>query len=162
MTLSSHVDPDVLEQKILEQLKSSIAGSAANKYLNEKTKFDDSKRRKLVDNTKGAVHPLLAKLAGISIKDKYQIPDNTSDPKSTYTLIHDELILDGKPTLNLASFVNTFVSDESKNLILENLTKNLADNDEYPIMLELHQRCVSILANLWNAPTGEIAKSAPM
>ncbi|GME87830.1 unnamed protein product [[Candida] boidinii] len=162
MTLSSHIDPDILEQKILEQLKSSIAGSAANKFLAEKTKFDDSKRRRLSVSNNNSAHPLLSKLAGISIKDKYKIPENTSDPKSTYTLIHDELILDGKPTLNLASFVNTFVSDESKDLILENLTKNLADNDEYPIMLELHQRCVSILANLWNAPTGEIAESAPM
>ena len=37
---------------------------------------------------------------------------------------------------------------------MENISKNLADNDEYPAMLHLHQRCVSILANLWGAPKG--------
>jgi glutamate decarboxylase len=39
---------------------------------------------------------------------------------------------------------------------MENLSKNLADNDEYPAMLHLHQRCVSMLGNLWGA-----SKSAP-
>jgi glutamate decarboxylase len=34
---------------------------------------------------------------------------------------------------------------------MENLPKNLADNDEYPAMLHLHQRCVSMLGNLWGA-----------
>jgi len=31
------------------------------------------------------------------------------------------------------------------------LSKNLADDDEYPTMLHLHQRCVSIIDNLWGA-----------
>jgi glutamate decarboxylase len=42
-------------------------------------------------------------------------------------------------------------------LILENISKNLADNDEYPAMLHLHQRCVSMLGNLWRTPTGQQA-----
>jgi glutamate decarboxylase len=40
---------------------------------------------------------------------------------------------------------------ECNQLIQENLSKNLADNDEYPAMLHLHQRCVSIIGNLWGA-----------
>ena len=40
---------------------------------------------------------------------------------------------------------------ECNQLIQENLSKNLADNDEYPAMLHLHQRCVSMLGNLWGA-----------
>jgi glutamate decarboxylase len=42
-------------------------------------------------------------------------------------------------------------------LIMENVSKNLADNDEYPAMLHLHQRCVSMLGNLWGAAKGEQA-----
>ena len=38
---------------------------------------------------------------------------------------------------------------------MENMGKNLADNDEYPAMLHLHQRCVSMLGNLWGAAKGE-------
>lgn len=40
---------------------------------------------------------------------------------------------------------------------MENMSKNLADNDEYPAMLHLHQRCVSMLGNLWGAKKGEHA-----
>ena len=43
---------------------------------------------------------------------------------------------------------------ECNQLIQENLSKNLADNDEYPAMLHLHQRCVSMLGNLWGAGGG--------
>lgn len=39
---------------------------------------------------------------------------------------------------------------------MENISKNLADNDEYPAMIHLHQRCVSMLGNLWGA-----SKEAP-
>lgn len=42
-------------------------------------------------------------------------------------------------------------------LMVENLPKNLADNDEYPAMMAIHERCVSILANLWGAQKGEKA-----
>ena len=40
---------------------------------------------------------------------------------------------------------------------MENMSKNLADNDEYPAMLHLHQRCVSMLGNLWGVTKGEQA-----
>ena len=40
---------------------------------------------------------------------------------------------------------------------MENMSKNLADNDEYPAMLHLHQRCVSMLGNLWGVKKGEQA-----
>lgn len=37
------------------------------------------------------------------------------------------------------------------------MSKNLADNDEYPAMLQIHQRCVSMLGTLWRAPKGSTA-----
>ena len=37
---------------------------------------------------------------------------------------------------------------------MENISKNLCDNDEYPAMLHLHQRCVSMIGNLWGGPKG--------
>lgn len=73
----------------------------------------------------------------------------------SYQLIHNELTLDGNPHLNLASFVNTFTTDQARKLIDENLTKNLADNDEYPQLIELTQRCISMLAQLWHANPDE-------
>lgn len=59
--------------------------------------------------------------------------------------------------LNLASFVNTWMEDNAEKLMLENMTKNLADSDEYPALMDIHERVISILAHLWNVQPGEKA-----
>lgn len=46
---------------------------------------------------------------------------------------------------------------EAEQLMIENLSKNLSDADEYPAMMDMHARCVSIIANLWGAQKGEKA-----
>jgi glutamate decarboxylase len=38
---------------------------------------------------------------------KYVMPDDGMPARAAYQLIHDELNLDGNPSLNLASFVTT-------------------------------------------------------
>lgn len=40
---------------------------------------------------------------------------------------------------------------------MENLSKNLSDADEYPAMMHIHQRCISMLSHLWRIPKGETA-----
>ena len=60
---------------------------------------------------------------------QFEIPQNSSNEQLIYKYLSQELALDGIPTLNLASFVNTYVDDTSARLIQDNLTKNLADND---------------------------------
>jgi glutamate decarboxylase len=42
-------------------------------------------------------------------------------------------------------------------LLQENANKNLADCDEYPALMAVHDRCVSILAHLWGVRPGERA-----
>lgn len=37
------------------------------------------------------------------------------------------------------------------------VSKNLSDNDEYPAMMDIHERCISILAQLWGVNKGEKA-----
>ena len=41
--------------------------------------------------------------------------------------------------------------------MVENLSKNMSDADEYPAMMQMHTRCVSIIADLWGAQKGEQA-----
>lgn len=79
---------------------------------------------------------------------QFEIPQNSSNEQLIYKYLSQELALDGIPTLNLASFVNTYVDDTSARLIQDNLTKNLADNDEYPSLIDIQTRCISILSNL--------------
>lgn len=79
----------------------------------------------------------------------YTVPDSGVPEQRAYDLVSNELALDGNPHLNLASFVNTESTDFAKKLIVENVNKNLADNDEYPQLIELTQRCISMISKLW-------------
>lgn len=135
MVLSSHIDADSLERQILLKYKhiNATLGKQISKLASQYQEFSIS---------------------------KFKIPNKGIGPDESYKLIHDELTLDGNPTLNLASFVNTHVDPLAKQLIDENITKNLADNDEYPALMKVHQRTISILADLWNAPAEESSKSS--
>ncbi|KAI9251417.1 pyridoxal phosphate-dependent transferase [Phascolomyces articulosus] len=82
---------------------------------------------------------------------KYELPDKSCEPSTAYQLVHDELDLDGLPAMNLASFVHTWMEPEAEKLVMENISKNLADVDEYPATVRIQGRCVSILGNLWHA-----------
>ncbi|KAJ7138454.1 glutamate decarboxylase [Mycena crocata] len=83
---------------------------------------------------------------------KYTIPEFGINSKAAYQLLHDETALDGNPLLNLASFVHTWMPAEAEKLIMENLNKNQVDQDEYPAATIIHNRCISMLADLWKAP----------
>jgi glutamate decarboxylase len=67
-------------------------------------------------------------------------------------LIHDHLMIDGNARLNLATFVGTWMEPEARRLMEECADKNIIDKDEYPQTAELEERCLRILADLWNAP----------
>lgn len=45
----------------------------------------------------------------------------------------------------------------AEQLMFENISKNMSDADEYPAMMAMHARCVSIIANLWGASKSEKA-----
>ena len=51
--------------------------------------------------------------------------------------------------------MTTHVDSECEALIHESLNKNLPDQDQYPHSNDIQDRCVNILAHLWNAPHTE-------
>jgi glutamate decarboxylase len=67
-------------------------------------------------------------------------------------LIGEELVLDGIPLRNLATFVTTWMEPEAQRVIAENLHRNYIDHAEYPQTAEIEQRCIRMLASLFNAP----------
>ncbi len=75
--------------------------------------------------------------------------------KIAYQLIKDELVLEGNPYTNLASFVTTWMEEEADELIRQTINKNFIDHDEYPRIEKIHERCVNILAKLLHAPEQE-------
>ncbi len=67
-------------------------------------------------------------------------------------LVGEELMLEGEPYKNLATFVTTWMEPEAQRIISENLYRNFIDHAEYPITAEIEQRCIRMLADLFNAP----------
>lgn len=83
---------------------------------------------------------------------KYELPENSMPARVAHQIIHDEMNLDGNPSLNLASFVTTWMEPEADRLMSECFSKNYIDQDEYPQTTEIQNRCVNMLARLYHAP----------
>jgi glutamate decarboxylase len=67
-------------------------------------------------------------------------------------LVDEELVLEGDPWRNLATFVTTWMEPEAARIVSENLHRNFIDHAEYPISAEFEQRCIRMLADLYHAP----------
>ncbi|GAA5858625.1 hypothetical protein JCM8547_001396 [Rhodosporidiobolus lusitaniae] len=83
---------------------------------------------------------------------RFEMGEEPLDSKLAYRFIQDELLMDGNPHLNLASFVTTYMEDEAEKLMVDNLSKNFIDVEEYPAMGEIETRCVNMISRLFNAP----------
>uniref|UniRef100_A0A5B6ZAS0 Glutamate decarboxylase n=1 Tax=Davidia involucrata TaxID=16924 RepID=A0A5B6ZAS0_DAVIN len=86
---------------------------------------------------------------------RFEMPENSIPKEAAYQIINDELMLDGNPRLNLASFVTTWMEPECDKLMMAAINKNYVDMDEYPVTTELQNRCVNMIAHLFNAPLEE-------
>ena len=81
-----------------------------------------------------------------------ELPEHGMPAVDAMRLIGEELVLDGIPMRNLATFVTTWMEPEAQRVIAENLHRNFIDHAEYPQTAEIEQRCIRILANLFHAP----------
>jgi glutamate decarboxylase len=68
---------------------------------------------------------------------RFRMPEQSIPKDAAYQIINDELMLDGNPRLNLASFVTTWMEPECDKLIQASINKNYVDMDEYPVTTEL-------------------------
>ncbi|WFD31173.1 glutamate decarboxylase [Malassezia sp. CBS 17886] len=136
MTLSLSVDPD----HVLEEAQTEEAAQ-----LLHRARGEDS-------SSSTAYQMSFAGRYATSPVPKYRLPEDGTPVDATYQLLKNELLLDGKPGLNLASFVNTWMPDEATKLMSETIGVNLCDQDEYPATMAIHARCISILSDLWKAP----------
>jgi glutamate decarboxylase len=81
-----------------------------------------------------------------------RLHDNGMAAETARLLITAETYLDSEPQRNLATFVTTWMEPDAQRLIAENLHRNFIDHAEYPQTAEIEQRCIRILADLFNAP----------
>ncbi|CZS96511.1 related to glutamate decarboxylase [Rhynchosporium agropyri] len=140
MSLARHVDPD----SIIESLRSLHVREASKKH----------------PHTNGGtshITPYSTRYASRQEISKFEIPKHGAPADAVHQMLKDELDLDGRPNLNLASFVGTYMETHAEQLMFENISKNMSDADEYPAMMAMHTRCISIIANMWGASKDEKA-----
>ncbi|QDP96926.1 glutamate decarboxylase [Microlunatus elymi] len=84
--------------------------------------------------------------------DPFHFPDGSIAPDEAYELLRTDLMLDGRETLNLASFVTTWMEPQAEALIHATLAKNHIDHEEYPAAALVEETCVHMLGDLFHAP----------
>jgi glutamate decarboxylase len=82
----------------------------------------------------------------------HAIPEDAMEPIPAMRLVDQELAVEGIPERNLATFVTTWMEPEAREVIDSNLHRNFIDHAEYPQTFEIQQRCIRMLAELFNAP----------
>ncbi|PFH56748.1 hypothetical protein XA68_16051 [Ophiocordyceps unilateralis] len=82
-----------------------------------------------------------------------RMPEEQMPREVAYRMIRDDLSLDNNPRLNLASFVTTYMEEEAEKLMTESMSKNFIDYEEYPHSADMQSRCVSMLGDLFHAPS---------
>ncbi|CAI0627150.1 unnamed protein product [Linum tenue] len=105
--------------------------------------------------TDESVHSTFASRYVRTTLPRFKMAEHSIPKEAAYQIINDELMLDGNPRLNLASFVTTWMEPECDKLIMSSINKNYVDMDEYPVTTELQNRCVNMIARLFNAPLGD-------
>jgi glutamate decarboxylase len=96
--------------------------------------------------------PLFARNDIVTALPKYRFPPLETNPEAVFQVVADELLLDGNARQNLATFCQTWEEVHVHLLMDLAMDKNMIDRDEYPQTAEIEQRCVHMLADLWNAP----------
>ena len=85
------------------------------------------------------------------------IPEEAMSPIAAARLVEERANVrlsrcEGIPERNLATFVTTVMEPEARYVIDANLHRNFIDHAEYPMTFEIQQRCIRMLAELFNAP----------
>jgi glutamate decarboxylase len=83
---------------------------------------------------------------------KYRFPEHEERASDIVQLVQDELIVEGNPRQNLATFCQTWEEPEIHRIMNASLDRNMIDKSEYPQTAELEIRCSHMIADLWNAP----------
>ncbi len=108
------------------------------------------------DDEELEINPVYVRAAHLTVP-RHRLGEHGLLPDTALQTVRDELVLDGNARLNLATFVTTWMEPQATQLMTECLPKNMIDKDEYPQTAEIESRCVSILADLWHAPSQETA-----
>ncbi len=109
---------------------------------------DNQEKRQILD-------PIFGSFSEDNDLPKYELSQSPVEPRIAYQVIKDQFLDEGNARLNLATFCQTYMEPEASRLMSETLEKNAIDKSEYPRTAEIENRCVNMIANLWNAQRSE-------
>jgi glutamate decarboxylase len=72
----------------------------------------------------------------------HALAEESLDPRAALAIVESEMLLDGTPEKNLATFVTTWMEPEARVVIERNLHRNFIDHAEYPRTAEIGRRCL--------------------
>jgi glutamate/tyrosine decarboxylase-like PLP-dependent enzyme len=88
----------------------------------------------------------------------HRLPETGMPAVDAMRLLAEELVLDGIPWRNLATFVTTWMEPEAQRVIAENLHSNYIDHAEYPHTAEIEphvdENTIGVAAVLGTTFTG--------
>jgi glutamate decarboxylase len=96
-------------------------------------------------------NPLFSR-GGLSSAPRWRLADKEMLPETAAQIVHDEMMLDGNSRQNLATFVGTWMDPYAAAIYALSADKNMIDKDEYPQTADIEDRCIHIMADLWNSP----------
>ncbi|GMB89938.1 glutamate decarboxylase [Helicobacter ailurogastricus] len=106
---------------------------------------------KFVFKADNSCTPIFGSIESDVLLPRDTIGQKMMDPRIAYQLVADEMMHDGNPRYNLCTFVQTYMEEEARKIMLDSMATNAIDKSEYPQTTEIEKRCVNIIANLWNA-----------
>jgi glutamate decarboxylase len=81
-----------------------------------------------------------------------KLPEMGMPAQDAMRLVGEEILLDGLPMRNLATFVTTWMEPEAERVIRAALHTNFIDHAEYPQTAKIERRCIRMLADLFHTP----------
>ncbi|MEG1872065.1 MAG: pyridoxal-dependent decarboxylase, partial [Cetobacterium sp.] len=115
----------------------------------------EREKRKYVFAPDSSTTPLFGSVESDEVLPRETINNTAIDPAIAYRMVADEMMHDGNPRYNLATFVQTYMEPEATQVMIDTMATNAIDKAEYPQTTEVERRCVSIIADLWNVPDDE-------
>ncbi|MGL6021820.1 MAG: glutamate decarboxylase [Chitinophagaceae bacterium] len=93
-----------------------------------------------------------ASKAMTSSAPKDVIPQQATSPEVAYQLVKNETFAQTQPSLNMATFVSTYMDEYATKLMNDAININWIDETEYPRIAVMTGKCINMVANLWNSP----------
>ncbi|OQD66984.1 hypothetical protein PENPOL_c004G00788 [Penicillium polonicum] len=82
------------------------------------------------------------------------IPDKSLSGEVVGKLLQKHMAADIPPSHDLGRFTTTKFDETAINIMVAGSLRNQPCIEEYPSLADFREKCVSMLANLWNAPSG--------